>query len=415
MANHTRGGLRRGSNLVHVADFNAAVILDAVRRSGTGVSRVELTTETGLAPQTVSDICQRLLDRGMVAETGTTTLGFGRPRRTLQLVPDSKFALGIHVDPALITYVLLDLAGNVVAHAQRDTRAETEPEQIISSMARSLAGLIDSSGVDRSRIVGLGIASPGRIDPERGVVVDPPHLPGWHSVELVSRLTQATGLPVVLDKDVTAAAIAERWAGTAVDSSDFVFLYLGTGVGVGMVTSDIMVRGQTGNAGEIGHLIVDPDGPACDCGQRGCLGVSCMPVGLVRQAVAAGVLAPSPGDDVIGAVGRFARLCQMADAGQAGAQRILQQSATRLVRAIGIIASLLDVELVVLGGPAWTPAAAHYQPVLDAKISDEFLTQAVHGVKVTGTSLGQDVGAIGAACLILDQTFAAQPSSLLLG
>jgi predicted NBD/HSP70 family sugar kinase len=411
-----RPGLRRGSNLVHVADFNDAVVLDAIRRSGTGSSRAELTASTGLAPQTVSDICQRLLEHGLIAETGTTSNGVGRPRRTLEIVPTSRYALGLHIDPAAISYVLLDLGGRLVAHVSHETHVTIEPDRIIAEMARSLEGLVQQSGVESDRVVGLGIASPGPLDAVGGMVVDPPHLPGWHRVRLRDRLHDATGLPVIIDKDVMAAAVGERWSGAAVGASDFALLYLGTGVGVGLVTDDIVVRGSSGNAGDIGHLIVDPDGPPCPCGKRGCLGVCVSPLNLVREAEAAGVLqSRAEEDNWIGSVRRFKQVCQAADDGDERALAILHRTASRLARAIVNIADLIDTELVVVGGPAWEPAAHHYLPALAPEVSAQFVMGEIHDVRIVGTSLGADVGAIGAASLVLDRMFAARPSALLLG
>ncbi|MEU7003641.1 ROK family transcriptional regulator [Nonomuraea sp. NPDC046570] len=403
-------GLRRGSNLEHVADFNGSVVLDAIRRSRTGSSRAELTVETGLAAQTVSDVCQRLLDQGLIAETGTTSTGFGRPRRTLELVPASRYALGIHIDPATITYVLLDLGGNLVAHFSRQTSSPQDADVIMAGIASALDVLLAGSGIERDRILGLGIAAPGPIDIAGGVMVDPPHLPGWHQVELVDRLHQATGLPVVLDKDVTAAVVAERWAGAAIGNSDFAFLYLGTGVGVGLVSGDIVVRGRSGNAGDIGHLIVDADGPPCVCGQRGCLGAACSPLFLIHEAVASGVLPASPDDgQVVQALRRVGALCRAADDGDERAVAILQRSARRLARAIATIGHILDTELVVCGGPAWAPAAHHYLPLLKPMVAEQFVMREIHDLNVVGTALGADVAAIGAACLILDERFAARP------
>lgn len=413
MAYQRSGGLRRGSNLPRVADFNGSVVLDAVRRSGTGVSRAELTGATGLAAQTVSDICQRLLGQGLIAETGTTSTGLGRPRRTLELVPSSRYALGIHIDPATITYVLLDLVGDVVARIRQEARG-SEPDRILDTMSRTLDELVESSGADRSRIVGLGIASPGPIDVERGIVVDPPLLPGWHRVRLRDRLREATGLPVLIDKDVTAAAVAERWAGAAVGSSNFVFVYLGTGVGAGFVVDDVVARGHSGNAGDVGHVITDVDGPPCDCGQRGCFGAACSPLTLIREATAAGVLTPSrEPDDPVAAVRRVKDLCRAADAGDDRALAVLHRYAQRLARAIENIASLLDVDLVVVGGPVWAPAARHFLPILESRVDQGFVMRDIHGVRAVGTTVGEDVAAIGAACLVLDSTFAARPSLLL--
>ena len=144
--------------------------------------------------------------------------------------------------------------------------------------------------MDTEKIAGLGIAAPGPIDHDNGAVVEPPLLAGWDRVELRDALADATGIPVLMDKDVTSAAVAETWAGGPSGAGSFIFMYMGTGIGCGIVLNDEVVRGTSGNAGEIGHIIVDPDGPACDCGLRGCVKSSCIPQVLVAEAQAAGIL-----------------------------------------------------------------------------------------------------------------------------
>lgn len=399
------------SNLPQVAEFNSTVVLDAIRRSSAAISRAGVAEATGLAPQTVSDICQRLLDQGLIAEAGTVSNGPGRPRTTLELVPHSRYALGIHIDPAAITYVVLDLVGDIVAHASEETTAANDPDHVITTISARLERLVSDSGIDTARIVGLGIATPGSIDLRSGAVVNPYHLPDWHRVRLRDALTASTGLPVLLDKDVTAAAVAERWAGAALGQSDFAFLYLGTGIGVGSVSGDVVVRGSTANAGDIGHLGTGDGGPLCECGSHGCLGKACSPVHLNRLAVSAGVLDDEGGpEDPISTLHHFIDLCAHAENGHPAALAILTESAERMARALTAIAGLLDVDLIVLGGPAWTPVAEIYLPVLLRDVNRNFIMRDIHDVRIVGTAIGDEVGAVGAAALVLDQTFAASAS-----
>jgi predicted NBD/HSP70 family sugar kinase len=160
---------------------------------------------------------------------------------------------------------------------------------------------------------------------------------------------------VILDKDVTAAAVAERWAGAAAESADFLFLYLGTGLGMGMVINDIVVRGSSGNAGDIGHIITGQGTTVCTCGQRGChgqaecVGVICSPVTLVSQAIERGIMAPSPSLPAGEALTRFP-------------------------------------ELVVVGGPAWTPAADHYLPRLRQSVQSQSVTMSPPWARVAWSS-----------------------------
>lgn len=406
-------GLRRGTNLGHVAEFNDSVILSYIRAAKSGTSRSALRTVTGLAPQSVSDVCQRLLDQGLIAETGTSTKGFGRPRVTLEIVPSSRYALGIHIDPARITYVLLDLSGRLVAHHSADIDPD-EPGQVIEQMAPTLDELLQRADVDRVKVVGLGLAVPGPIDAAGGTMVDPPHLPKWHHERLRERLGSATGLSVIVDKDVTAAAVAERWAGALAGVSDAAFLYLGSGLGVGLITDDLVVRGRSSNAGDIGHLMVDTTGPLCDQGHRGCLGTVCSPLHILADAVSRGALDPGAHDTDLGhAVRRLGELRRHADEGSATALAVIDEAAHRLARGVGIIANMHDTQLVVCGGPAWAPLADLYLPTIRGEVARGFSMASLHDLDVASTEVGADVAAVGAACLVLDERFATRPSSLL--
>jgi hypothetical protein len=204
--------MRRGTNLPRMGDFNESVVLDAIRRVPAGLSRVELIELTGLSAQTVSNICRRLLDTGLAREAGTSSTGSGKPRRLLQVNAEARYAVGVHLDPAVVTLVVLDLLGRVVARAQRPTPQAADPDHTLAEMGESINALVAESGVPPGAILGLGIAAPGPVDVAAGLVIAPPELVGWGRVPLRDQLGEATGLPVLLDKDVIAAAVAERWA-----------------------------------------------------------------------------------------------------------------------------------------------------------------------------------------------------------
>ncbi|MFD3400994.1 ROK family transcriptional regulator [Kribbella sp. NPDC058693] len=402
--------VRRGTNLDRVGGFNDAVVLDAIRRSEQ-LSRVELAEATGLSGQAISNIARRLLDAGLVREAGRLRgAGLGKPRTLLELEPTGQYAVGVHLDPSVVTVVLLDLTGEVVARRPVDQYAD-DPDVLIDGIAKTIEEVIAASGAPRDRVTGVGIAAPGPIDVERGVVVDPPNLSAWHLVPLRDELRERTGLPIVLDKDVTAAASAEKWAG---QGGSFLFFYLGTGVGAGLVIGDEIVRGSSSNVGEIGHVIVDPDGPVCYCGRRGCVGETSQPRYLVQQAVEAGVLAQGIDIEDRPAVdAAFAQLCASAADSPGAAQEIIVALAGRIAKVVEDIANLLDLERVVFGGPHWEQLAPVLGGAVRDALDDRFLVRAVHPFEVAGTALGQDVGAIGAASLVLDQTFSPNPSLLL--
>ncbi|WP_448811233.1 ROK family protein [Agromyces bauzanensis] len=402
-----------------MGDFNRSVIFDAIRRAPNGRSRVELVEITGLSTQTVSNIARWLLDQDLIVEAGKAHSGVGKPRTLLRLNPTGMYAAGVHVDPAVMTYVVLDLAGGVVAHARRETPEANEPEQVMRLIREGIERLIDESGVARDQLVGLGVAVPGPIDHDHGTIVDPPHLIGWHHVQLRDSLEQAIGLPVLVDKDVTAAAVAETWAGGANGTGSFVFLYLGTGVGAGLVLGDELMRGVSGNAGEVGHIVTDPAGPECWCGQRGCVAVTCTPQAIVEEAERTGVIAETRHADVLlrdprDVDAQLTRLCAAADDGDGAARAVLERAAARTSRAVAVLTNLLDVDRVVFGGPAWQRLSAVYLSAVPPMLGALSATGALRQVPVVGTGVGEDVGAVGAACLVLEHTFMPSSARLLL-
>lgn len=397
-----------------MGDFNQSVILEAIRRSGDGFSRIELVDATGLSAQTVTNITRRLLSEGLIEEAGRTINGPGKPRTTLRMIPRSRLSLGVHLDPALTTVVLLDLSGAVIARSVRRTPAN-DPMQVIRAMADAIEDLVERSGVDRETIAGVGVAAPGPLDAERGTVIDPPKLHQWHRVPLRTALADAVGLPVVLEKDTTAAAFAEIWTGEDPPDVSLLFVYLGTGIGTALVLDGDVVRGRSRNVGEVGHVIVDPDGPVCGCGRRGCVEVVCTPQAIVEQAERAGVLADDRvGSDAESVDERLAQLCTRAQQGDAGALAVLVRAAENLSVLISTLTNMLDVDRVVLGGPFWARLSRVYLRELPKLLERQSATGAVRNLPVAGSVVGGDVGAVGAACVILADVLSPRASSLLL-
>ncbi len=398
-----------------MGDFNQSVVLEAIRRSGEGLSRIELVTATGLSAQTVTNITRRLLDDGIVEEAGRTINGPGKPRTTLRLVPRSRVSIGIHLDPAVITIVLLDLAGAVIARRARRTPAN-DPRRVIVSMAAAIDELIADAGVERSSISGIGVAAPGPLDAARGSVIDPPKLHEWHRVPLRDALAEATGLPVVLEKDTTAAAFAELWTGEDPSDVSLLFVYLGIGIGTAIVRDGEVIRGVSRNVGEVGHIMVDPDGPPCSCGKRGCVEVSCTPQAIVERAERAGVFADDRvASDPESVDQRLLELCTRAARGEPGARGVLELSARHVSVLVSALTNVLDVDRVVLGGPFWGRLSEIYLRLLPGLLDQQSATRAVRSLPVAGTVVGDDVGAVGAACVVLADVLSPRTSSLLFG
>jgi predicted NBD/HSP70 family sugar kinase len=252
------------------------------------------------------------------------------------------------------------------------------------------------------------------VNVDEGVVLNPPMMPNWHRVALRRSLAGATGLPVLLEKDTTAAVVAELWFAGPGTSRDFAFMYYGTGLGTGLSVAGEVVRGVSSNAGDAGHMTVEPGGEVCTCGRRGCVGYITVPRTLVERAVRDGVLGSSDLDDVVAVEAAFGRLAALAAAGDPGANAILADAARSLARAIVVIVNLLDIDQVIFGGPFWAPISSAVLCALpDAVRSDPALIPS-HPIRFSASAIPIDVAAVGAATLVLDNTFSPRPSALLL-
>ena len=273
--------LRSGTNLSRVADYNQGIVLEAIRVVD-GISRVEIAENTGLTAQTISNIVKRLIDRGLVIEADKAVSGGGKRRVRLRANPDSAYAIGVQIDGDETSFIMVNLIGQVVARDRQPTSHEQGPLGVIEQVATSVKQIVEKTEIPTDKILGIGVACPGPLEQTRSIVFQPPNLPGWQEVPLKELLERKTNYSVVVDNDATAAAIGERWFGGAKSTSNFAFVYTGVGIGAGLFLKDHVYRGTTANAGEFGHMTLNPDGPECFCGNRGCVEVYCSPRGLTR-------------------------------------------------------------------------------------------------------------------------------------
>jgi predicted NBD/HSP70 family sugar kinase len=415
-----RGGWVRqvGTNLPKVGQYNRAVVLDQIQLAD-GTSRVEIAKHTGLTPQTVSGIVRRLLDEGIVREDGARSSSGGKPRTVLRMNADAGRAVGLHFDPVELACVVVDLLGRPLVTARRPTPAGIDPVKVTAAMAELVDEVLAEAGVVRERVLGLGLAAPGPIDQSLGEVISPPQLVGWTRVPLKQMVADATGLPVTLDNDATAAAIGERWAGAGRGVANFAYFFVGTGVGGGLVLGHQVHRGGSMNAAEFGHTSVTEDGPDCYCGNRGCLESLINPAALVadvHRRLAAGGSS--------GLAGAFRHdpstvdhtaVCRAAAAGDPVASAVIGRAAERLATVAVNVVNIVDVDLIVLGGHGIRHVEVQFRRAVVRALAERAIARRIRMVDVALSKLGNDSAVVGSAALVLHSTFSPQVSSLLAG
>lgn len=354
-----------GVNLPALRHHNAALVLDLLRAAGTeGISRLELAERTGLTPQAVSKITARLRAEGLAVGAGLRPSTGGKPRTVLRLVPDAQFAVGLHLDRDGLTAVLVDLAGRPVAVTTAPLDFGAPAERVLAGAADAVRDL--SAAEPHRPVLGLGVAVPGPLDHRDGVLHRVTGFPRWDGFPLRDALAERTGLPVTVDKDTNAAALALALSPSE-PRGDFAYLHLGTGLGAGLVLGGEVHRGARTGAGEFGHQTLQLDGPLCGCGGRGCIEALCL-------------AAEARGD-------------------RAEAARVLGAGAANLV-------GLLDIDRVVLGGRTVAADEDAYVRGVRAVIEERAARGGGGGaVTVTVAGGGDRPVAEGAAQLVLAPVF----------
>ncbi|MFD8014341.1 ROK family protein [Streptomyces sp. NPDC058955] len=372
-----------GANLTALRGHNAALVLDLLRTAGEeGISRLELAARTGLTPQAVSKITARLRAEGLAAEAGRRASTGGKPRTVLRLVPGAAYAVGAHLDRDGLTLALTDLTGAPVAVRHHPLTLAAGPDPVLATLTEEVRALLTAAGAETEAgaetatgaeakaaprsvpapVLGVGLAMPGPLDHRRGVPGRVTGAPVWDGFPVRDELAARLGLPVTLDKDTNAAALGLAVRPGAPRS--FAYVHLGTGLGAGLVVGGAPLRGERTGAGELGHQTVQLDGPACDCGARGCLEVLCL------AAVARGELPE--------------------------AARILGTGAANLVR-------LLDIDRVLLGGRVVLAAPGVFAEGVAAVLAGLRLPTPVE------VATAPHAVALGAAQLVLAPVFGLAP------
>ncbi|MEU4243580.1 ROK family transcriptional regulator [Actinoplanes sp. NPDC026619] len=242
-------------------------VLTAVLTEGP-LSRVALARRLGLSQAAVTKAARPLIERGYLQELAATERsgpGAGRPASPLVIRADREFFVGVKITADELIGVVCDFGAKVRASVHRPLR-KTDVDYVLTELGHLVDDLVD----DRTRTRRLGLAVSGDVDRATGLVRYSPFL-HWRDVPLRERAEQVTGLTVTVENDVKALTTAEHWFGAGVGADSFALVTVGTGIGCGLVVNGRIVSGSHGVAGEIGHLSVDANGPACHCGGRGCV------------------------------------------------------------------------------------------------------------------------------------------------
>ncbi|NDL60744.1 ROK family transcriptional regulator [Phytoactinopolyspora mesophila] len=370
-------------------DLTRSAVLAVLGASGP-LSRSQIAQLLEVSPATVTQVTKDLIARGMVAEVNQAPSRGGRPAVLLGVVGSAGRALGAKVAADHVAAVEVSLDGQVIR--AWEWPFEATAADALDQLIAILRPLTEPSG-DNAPLLGIGIGVPGAVDDQAVGVVDAPTL-GWQHLPLGAQLQSALPVPVLVENDVNTLAVTERLYGRGREHRDFLVVTIGRGIGAGLVIDGSVYRGSTGGAGEFGHLPVNPDGPACSCGNNGCLEALIGQDALLRRARE---------QDLISDDANIGQLLAVASGGDPSAQLLFHEAGETLGRAVGGLVNVMDPQIVVVLGEG-TRGWQHWRNGFDHQLRAHALP-ARRGVPVVVETWDDSSWALGAAALVLATPF----------
>lgn len=378
-----------------------AEALDAVENRAGG-SRASIARLLGLSRTTSSKIVSELIDLKLLVEKNLLREGRGRPGMLLDLDTSTWRAIGAEYHSGHWTFVETDLKGSILRTSSLKVARDTSPDAFLDGLAQGLDEF--SADVSGELLPTFGVGSPGLVDCDRGVILRADDL-GWKDVRVAEYVKKRLGAKVLLINRNRGAGLAEARFGAGRGVHQAVYIGIGTGISAAFMIDGKLVHGSFYSAGEIGHIAMDTLGPICGCGKRGCLHVYASGGAIAKHAAEllgrgresslkarAEKNGPLTGEEV----------CLAAASGDAVAIECVLDAATKLGLAVANIVTTFNPDKIIIGGPIGLLKG----PLLGALCAEAerwAMPHAFQAVRIERGALGEFVGAIGGACLVLDR------------
>lgn len=392
--------------------LNISIILKIIREKGP-ISRAEIAEISDLTPASVTKITQKLIDINLIMEVGAGESSGGRPPVYLKLNPSAFYVVGICFAPGRIDLIMTDFEASIIANKRKEID-RIDPERAFHIVEGLLYEIIEEKQIDKEKILGVGVALNGIVNVEKGISIFAPYYK-WKNVNVKFNLEQRLQLPVFVENDVNAMALAERWFGMLKNytmkgdvDDNFVVVYIGNGVGAGIVINDRLYHGYNYAAGEIGHIVIDENGAVCSCGKRGCL-ESLVSTPAVEEKVKSLIAAGK--ESIISAMSSndmnlitIDMICDAALAGDELAISVLKKAGEDVGVAIANLLTVLNPSKVIIAGKIIKAGAVFFDAIKDM-IEKETLELLYSSIEISGSLLGEYRASRGGVVMVLMDFF----------
>jgi glucokinase len=297
------------------------------------------------------------------------------------------YAVGVDIGGTKVAVGIVDSSGRVIRKHVLPTDLHVSAEEMVERISRAISQLIGEAGIS-PQIAGIGIGAPGPLDAKNGVLTCPPNLPGWVNVPIAEMFQRTFGLPVLLENDANAAALAEKWVGAAQDSDHFIYMTISTGIGAGLFLDGKLVTGFRGNAGDIGHIVIDPAYGTCPCGQQGCFEWIASGTAIARQA-----------SQLIGSRVTAKEAFQLYRENHPAIKPLMEQIFSKIGVGCVTLVNLFDPEQIVIGGGVSQVGEPLFAAVR-TYVNRYALNPSGRQTRIVPARLREESGLIGAAALL---------------
>jgi glucokinase len=329
--------------------------------------------------------------------------------RKKQTASKPPYVIGMDLGGTKIFAAVVDKKGRIVSEAKQKTKADKGPKAVLERIAETARLAAQVGHIEWEQIKGVGIGAPGPMDPDSGIVYNPPNLPGWNEIALGPRLSKALDVPVCLENDVNLGTLGEHALGVGQGTQDMVGIFVGTGVGGGLVLDGKLRSGYRHAAAEVGHMIILADGPVCGCGKRGCLEAVASRTAIerdIRLGLAAGRESIIPELTEEGTKRLTSGLLAKAwRRGDPLVTEIMQRAQSYLGLLTASIVNLVDPEMIVFGGGVIEALDDEFLDPIRVTARQYYIQQSnADKIRIVTATLGDYAGVLGAAVLTRQRT-----------
>ncbi len=399
----------QGSNINLVKLHNLQVIRQNLLYEP-NLSRVQLAQKTNLSNTTITNLISEMLEQGIVSELDSNDekveqqRSVGRPRTSINLQPNARYVVGVHIGIGMFRVAVTNLLDEMLANSMEKFDINSPSEQVMGQIALSIETLLTESGVERSKVLGIGIGASGLVEVATGINLLAPNL-NWHDAPLREFLQDQLHLPVFVDNNVRAMAVGEAYFGSGHGVDSLAFVYGRVGVGAGLISRGQPFRGSVSGAGEIGHTVMLLEGgELCRCGNSGCLETLVAEPAILRIA---DVIAKRHPEGVLAQVMRerqdlvpIERVFTAGRQGDEEVRQMLEERAYYLGVALAGLVNLFNPEMILLGG-IFSSGEDFFLETVRRVTREMAFGRMGERVRIASTGFGWKAGVLGAAALAL--------------